>query len=75
MARSIYSDAQWEWVAERYHEGWRLFELAEFLGLTPQAVGYHMKKIGVKPRTIRQRLYSGPLIDLFRQQVEFNSLI
>lgn len=45
--KSIYSDAQWEWVADRYAEGYTLRELGEFLGMDYRTVQCHVS--GVRP--------------------------
>ena len=68
MARkSIYSDAQWRWIADRYKEGYDATELAEFLGVWECSIYRHMRRLGVK-RGVYKR---PPLRDRAR---EFNAL-
>lgn len=40
--KSRYTDAQWEWVVERFREGYTISELAWFLELSKSAVQIHV---------------------------------
>lgn len=56
-ATSIFTDAQWDWVAEKYKEGYSAYSLADFLGMTTTPVYNQIKKRGVvtegkKPRPL-----------------------
>lgn len=46
-----YTQAQWDWVADRYREGYTLAELSRFLYLRHSTITYHLKERGVYPRT------------------------
>jgi DNA-binding CsgD family transcriptional regulator len=61
--RSLYTDAQWEWIVERYKEGHTHADLAAFLGLSEHTVGYHLRGI---ERNVR--------IPLEERKAEFNRL-
>ena len=45
---SIYTAAQWRWVAERYLEGYTMRELARFLGVHHNTVAEHFQKMEVE---------------------------
>ena len=47
---SLYSEKQWDWVVQRYLEGYNPLQLAEFLGVWRNAVIYRLKKAGVYNR-------------------------
>lgn len=44
--KSMYTDKQWEWIVERYTEGYRVTELAGFLGVHRNTVEYHLREMG-----------------------------
>lgn len=44
---SIYTAAQWRWVAERYLDGYNPNEIATFLGVSRNTIVYHLTKAGV----------------------------
>jgi hypothetical protein len=60
---SMYSPAQWEWINDRYFEGYRVKALAAFLGLSPKAL-----RNRVIPRSGRM------LPSLEKRRAEFESL-
>jgi DNA-binding CsgD family transcriptional regulator len=61
--KSMYSDAQWNWIVEEYKAGATHRELADFLGLSEHTVGYHLRGI---ERNVR--------IPLEERKAEFNRL-
>ncbi len=44
-----YTDAQWAWIAERYREGYRIKELAAFLGMSREHIRRHLAMLGAHP--------------------------
>jgi DNA-binding CsgD family transcriptional regulator len=60
---SVYSPAQWEWVNDRYEEGYSARKLAEFLGLKEKTIYDHC--------TCRQDMVRPPLE---RRKAEFYRL-
>ena len=46
QSNSLYTDAQWEWIAKRYLEGHRIAEIARFLGVHPNTVARHLDQVG-----------------------------
>lgn len=63
---SIYSEAQWQWVAEKYRAGYSQLELARFLGVNRETIRRRFQKMGVLPEE------GGRLPELDKK--EFNSL-
>ena len=47
--KSFFSDSQWEWIAERTHEGYAQADLARFLGVHRETVRRGLIRIGRKP--------------------------
>lgn len=45
--RPLYTAAQWQWVAERYLQGYTMRELAKFLGVHHNTVAFHLQKLEV----------------------------
>lgn len=45
-----YTDLQWQWAAQRYRDGYSIFELAEFLDLSEKTVRVNLRRRGVKFR-------------------------
>lgn len=45
--KEIYSKEQWDWIAERYIEGYHLKELAKFLGIHHNTLLNHFLKMNV----------------------------
>lgn len=43
-----FSTAQWQWLLARYAEGYRLQELADWLGLHPRTVSRHWDELGLR---------------------------
>ena len=66
--KSIYSDAQWEWCAEKSREGYSIQKIADFLGLNRETVARKFYRMGVIPQN---RYELSPLTDFAD---EFNSL-
>ena len=64
---SLYTERQWQWVADRYREGYTARELADFLCVDYGTVCKHMRSMGVK----REPWKKLPLKDRAK---EFNSL-
>lgn len=63
-----YTNAQWDWVAARYREGYRIKELAEFLGINRESVRHNLARLGVVP-------YAHDELDpLSSRAAEFNAL-
>ena len=63
-----YTNAQWDWVADRYREGYRIKELAEFLGINRENVRKNLARLGVAP-------YAHDELDpLSSRKAEFNQL-
>lgn len=46
MNHSIYTDAQWQWVADRIREGYTRKELSAFLGINRNAITNNLHRIG-----------------------------
>lgn len=67
MSESIYSDAQWHWVADRVGEGYRMKDLSEFLGMHPNNIRNNLCRIG-------RRLDYVTLKDLEEMGAEFMKL-
>ena len=65
---SIYSEAQWQWCADRYKYGYTVASIARFLGLHRETVRRKFQKMGVIP--ISQTL----LEPLENRKDEFNGL-
>ena len=53
--KSFFTDRQWQWVFDRYQEGYTLVDLASFLGVHRHSVRRGLKRIGKKPG-IREEL-------------------
>lgn len=55
---SIYNQAQWEWVADRYNEGYPISEIAQALHVHRNTVVYHLKskKIWDKRPPLSERM-------------------
>ncbi len=49
--RSFFTAAQWRWVEERFREGYRLTELAAFLGVHRETVRRGLVRQGAKPES------------------------
>jgi hypothetical protein len=45
MGNSIYTDAQWRWLYERYKEGYLYKELADFAGCSKSLLCSHWKRL------------------------------
>lgn len=63
--KPMYSDAQWEWVAQRYSEGYSKLSLATFLGLSEATVRNKMSELDA---------HRTPYPDLNNYRAEFNAL-
>ena len=46
MRRSLYNTSQWHWLADRVSEGYKLYEVADFIGMRAVNVKYNMIRIG-----------------------------
>lgn len=49
LANQFFTEKKWEWVAERYREGYTQKMLAEFLGINRYTIQRHFQKMGVIP--------------------------
>lgn len=49
MAKSVLTEAQWRWVADRWVEGYTMGELAYFLGLNRETVRRNLIRLGLRP--------------------------
>lgn len=57
MSKSMYNDAQWAWLHERYKEGFFMADLADFAGCSINNLRYHWFRLGLmvppgKPRIL-----------------------
>ena len=44
-----YTEAQWQWVADRFREGYTQKDLGKFLGVNRYTVQRHLMQMGVIP--------------------------
>lgn len=49
MANKLFTEKQWEWIADRYREGYTQKMLAEFLGINRYTIQRHFQKMCVIP--------------------------
>lgn len=63
--KSIFTEAQWRWVADRYLEGYTLMQLANFLGVAFSTVWIHLDQMGVTHSQLQP---------LSERTAEFNAL-
>jgi len=49
--KSIFTDAQWRWIADRYREGYTKSEISKFLGVHFSTVWIHLQNI-VEPKDL-----------------------
>lgn len=68
MRQSMYTDAQWEWCAEKYREGYSIQKIADFLGLNRETVARKSYRMSVIP----QNRYELPPLSDFAD--DFNAL-
>lgn len=47
--RILYSAKQWNWIAQKYREGYTIETLACFMGISRDTVTRKLQKMGVKP--------------------------
>ena len=52
--KSFFSDVQWQWVAERYREGYPIGDLALFLGIHRNSVRRGLIRMGAMPEARRE---------------------
>ena len=64
----VYTTKQWEWIADRYHEGYSLQALADWLDLNRNTVRMKLDSMGC--RTGRQDMRE----ELDRRKKEFMAL-
>lgn len=43
---TLYSDAQWHWIADRVGEGYKMKDISAFLGMHPNNIRYNLCRIG-----------------------------
>lgn len=46
MSESVYSDAQWHWIADRVGEGYLMKDISAFLGMHPNNIRGNLCRIG-----------------------------
>ena len=46
MHSNTYNESQWHWVADRLSEGYKLYEVADFIGLSGQAIRDNLYLLG-----------------------------
>ena len=46
--QSMYTDAQWKWLLDRFKEGYTMAELAEFAGCGTANLVYHWRRLGLR---------------------------
>lgn len=64
---TLYSDAQWHWIADRVGEGYKMKDISAFLGMHPNNIRYNLCRIG-------RRLDYVTLDDLNDMKDEFSEL-
>lgn len=70
-SNSLYSPAQWDWIAERYKDGYTMKKLGDFLEVQTNTVGVQLAKRGIKCGDRTKRFVGVPLI---ARKDEFNAL-
>lgn len=45
--KSMYTEAQWRWLHEKYVKGYSLRSLAQFAVCHPHSIQYHWDKLGL----------------------------
>ena len=68
FSEDLYTEAQWQWVEQKYREGYYISQLAEFLGIGRETLRRIFQRRGVRPVSHDEMT---PLSD-FRK--EFNAL-
>ena len=51
--KSFFTDTQWQWVADRYREGYPMGDLASFLGIHRNSVRRGLIRMGAMPEDRR----------------------
>ena len=46
LTDSLYSDAQWHWIADRVGEGYLMKDISAFLDMHPNNIRYNLCRIG-----------------------------
>lgn len=64
-SKSVYTDAQWTWMHDRFKEGYPMTELAEFAGVSFSSFVYHWHRLHLRLPT-----YARPPLN----KKEFNAL-
>lgn len=67
MVPNPYNLSQWNWIADRIDEGYKVHELADFIGMNSENIRYNLFKIG-------RRLRPEDRVPLDMRKKEFNSL-
>lgn len=67
MTPNPYNTSQWNWVADRLEEGYKMRDMTEFLGMSYNNVRYNLIEIG-------RRLPPEDRIPLNERKKEFNAL-
>lgn len=68
FSESLYTEKQWQWIEQKYRQGYYISQLAEFLGIGRETLRRIFQRRGVRP--VRHDEMT-PLSD-FRK--EFNAL-
>lgn len=67
MIPNPYNTSQWNWIADRLEEGYKMRDMEEFLGMTDNSVRYNLIELG-------RRLPPEDRIPLNERKKEFNAL-
>ena len=45
----LYTEAQWQWIEQKYREGYYISQLAEFLGIARETLRRIFQRRGLRP--------------------------
>lgn len=68
LTESVLSDAQWDWLAEKYNEGYKVKTLVNFAGISYDPMYKHCNTKLNKDRKQRERLLTP--IETYREEFE-----
>lgn len=49
FSESLYTEKQWQWVEQKYRQGYYISQLAEFLGIGRETLRRIFQRRGVRP--------------------------
>ena len=49
FSEDLYTEAQWQWIEQKYREGYFMSQLAEFLGIGRNALRRVFQRRGIRP--------------------------